>query len=71
MVKEVVDLLGCKAGGVYLDCTAGGGGHSAKLLEASSPDGRVIALDKDPDAIAETGNTLKQYLTRCLRFFLS
>ena len=64
MVKEVVDLLGCKAGGIYLDCTAGGGGHSAKLLEASSPDGRVIALDKDPDAIAETGEALKQYKTR-------
>lgn len=64
MVKEVVDLLGCKAGGVYLDCTAGGGGHSARLLEASSPDGRVIALDKDPDAIAETGEALKQYKAR-------
>ena len=64
MVKEVVDLIGCKAGGVYLDCTAGGGGHSAKLLEASSPDGRVIALDKDPDAIAETGEALKQYKAR-------
>ena len=64
MVEEVVDLIGCKAGGVYLDCTAGGGGHSAKLLEASSPDGRVIALDKDPDAIAETGEALKQYKAR-------
>ena len=64
MVKEVVDLLGCKAGGIYLDCTAGGGGHSAKLLDASSPDGRVIALDRDPDAIAETGEALKQYKAR-------
>ena len=64
MVEEVVDLIGCKPGGLYLDCTAGGGGHSARLLEASSPDGRVIALDRDPDAIAETGEALKRYKER-------
>jgi 16S rRNA (cytosine1402-N4)-methyltransferase len=64
MVKEVVDLMGCKAGGIYLDCTAGGGGHSARLLEASSPNGRVIALDRDPDAIAETREALKEYKAR-------
>lgn len=64
MVKEVIDLMGCKSGGVYLDCTAGGGGHSAKLLEGSSPDGRVIALDRDPDAIAETREALKEYKAR-------
>lgn len=64
MGKEVVDLIACKPGGVYLDCTAGGGGHSGMLLKASSPDGRVIALDKDPDAIAETGKALKEYKAR-------
>ena len=64
MVEEVVDLIACRPGGVYLDCTAGGGGHSARLLEASSPDGRVVAIDRDPDAIAETREALKQYKTR-------
>ena len=64
MVEEVVDLIACRPGGVYLDCTAGGGGHSARLLEASSPDGKVVAIDRDPDAIAETREALKQYKAR-------
>jgi len=37
---------------IYVDCTAGGGGHTALLLERSAPLGRVIALDRDPHACA-------------------
>jgi 16S rRNA (cytosine1402-N4)-methyltransferase len=37
--------------GVYVDCTLGGGGHTQAILDALAPQGRVIALDQDTDAI--------------------
>lgn len=48
---ETVDSLNIKPDGVYVDCTAGGGGHSAELLSRLGPDGRLIAVDRDPEAI--------------------
>src|SRR5712691_1293326 len=51
LVREVVELLRCRPGRTYVDATLGPGGHSEAILEASSPDGRVIGLDLDPDAL--------------------
>ncbi len=53
MPAEVLEFLQCTAGGLYVDGTLGGGGHTALILEATAPDGRVIGLDIDSDAIAE------------------
>jgi 16S rRNA (cytosine1402-N4)-methyltransferase len=52
MVDRVTDLLRPRPGGVYVDATLGLGGHAQRLLEASAPDGRVVGLDRDPEALA-------------------
>jgi 16S rRNA (cytosine1402-N4)-methyltransferase len=52
LFNETIDSLRVKPDGVYVDCTAGGGGHAAAVLERLSPAGRLIAIDRDPDAIA-------------------
>jgi len=48
LLKEVITALKVKPGGVYIDCTVGGGGHARGILEASSPGGRLLGLDLDP-----------------------
>ncbi len=49
---ETVDSLAIQPGGVYVDCTCGGGGHSSEILRRLGPEGRLIAIDRDPEAIA-------------------
>jgi 16S rRNA (cytosine1402-N4)-methyltransferase len=61
MPREVVSSLKCSPGGVYVDGTVGGGGHAAHILEASAPDGRVIGMDVDGDALVEAAARLKPY----------
>jgi len=50
MVAEVLDVLTPSRGGLFVDCTVGLGGHSRALLEAGAD--RVLALDRDPSALA-------------------
>ncbi len=51
LLNEAVDALEVKPDGTYIDGTAGGGGHSAKILERLGPNGRLISIDQDPTAI--------------------
>lgn len=51
LFRQTIESLGIKPGGVYLDGTAGGGGHSAGILSQLGSEGRLICLDQDPDAI--------------------
>ena len=50
LFDETIDSLGIKSDGLYVDCTCGGAGHSKAILERI-PDGALIAIDRDPDAI--------------------
>lgn len=61
MLKQSVDLLSPEKGGIYVDCTLGGGGHSLEILKRMGPDGRLIAVDRDTDAIEAASERLKEY----------
>jgi 16S rRNA (cytosine1402-N4)-methyltransferase len=61
LVEEVLDLLAPRPGGSVADCTVGGGGHAERLLEATSPDGRLLGLDADRAAISEAQRVLLRF----------
>ncbi|MEO8855031.1 MAG: 16S rRNA (cytosine(1402)-N(4))-methyltransferase RsmH [Ginsengibacter sp.] len=50
LLKEVIDGLNIIPSGIYVDCTFGGGGHSRKILENLSVEGKLIVFDQDADA---------------------
>ena len=52
LLQEAVSALAVKPGGVYVDATFGRGGHSREILAALGSEGRLVALDRDPAAIA-------------------
>ena len=52
LMNEVLEVLNIKADGIYFDGTFGRGGHAGAILERLGPEGRLLAMDKDPDAIA-------------------
>ncbi len=58
MLYEATGLLDAGPGAVYIDATVGGGGHAERLLEMAGPGGRVLGLDRDPDALAATAERL-------------
>lgn len=61
LLEESVDLLEVKPDGVYVDCTLGGGGHSECLARRLSEQGRVIAIDRDTDALAAAQERLAPF----------
>jgi 16S rRNA (cytosine1402-N4)-methyltransferase len=64
MVPQVLDAMRPHAGGVYCDGTAGRGGHAQAILEASEPDGRLIAIDRDPSAVESVRRRLEPFGAR-------
>ncbi len=53
-------------GSSHVDCTVGGGGHTVRILEATSPDGRLLGLDADRAAIANTTRRLETFGDRAV-----
>jgi 16S rRNA (cytosine1402-N4)-methyltransferase len=51
LLEEAVEALALQPAGVYVDCTFGRGGHSRLILERLGPEGRLIAFDRDPEAV--------------------
>jgi 16S rRNA (cytosine1402-N4)-methyltransferase len=70
LAQETLALLITDRGGVYVDCTVGGGGHAEKICEQLDPRGRLIGLDADAEALEESRNRLGRFgsqvtLVRC------
>lgn len=64
MVREVIYYLGCDSGKIYVDGTIGGGGHSLEILKNTVPDGQVIGIDWDPEAVELATNRLRDFKDR-------
>ena len=63
LAREAIELLRVRGDGVYVDCTAGAGGHSALIAERLDS-GWLIALDRDPDAVAAARDRLAKVNAR-------
>jgi 16S rRNA (cytosine1402-N4)-methyltransferase len=64
LYHEIIHALQPVTSGRYIDGTVGAGGHARGILEASAPDGRLIGLDVDPQALALASETLAPYGNR-------
>ena len=59
LLSETLALLAPKPGGVFVDATLGGGGHSAEILKRIGPSGTLIGIDRDPEALQYAGMRLR------------
>jgi 16S rRNA (cytosine1402-N4)-methyltransferase len=64
MRDEVLSYLAPRPTGVYCDATLGYAGHARAVLQATAPEGRLVGLDRDPDAIAAATEALREFSGR-------
>ena len=64
LLREVVASLGCRGGGVYIDGTVGGAGHAFEILKETSPDGFLIGIDADVEALHAAEERLHPFRSR-------
>ena len=64
MLAECLEALAVKPNGIYLDGTVGGAGHSLRIAERLGEGGRLIAFDKDGDALLAAGKRLEKYIDK-------
>ena len=61
LLQETIETLAVQPGGRYIDCTLGAGGHTAAILDRSSPGGQLLGIDADPEAIEKVKVRLEAY----------
>ncbi|MBW2663579.1 MAG: 16S rRNA (cytosine(1402)-N(4))-methyltransferase RsmH [Deltaproteobacteria bacterium] len=61
MLNEIVHYLNCSPGKTYVDCTLGGAGHAGAICKKIAPDGLLIGIDQDEEAIRNGKKVLKPY----------
>ena len=61
LLNECIEGLDIRPDGIYADLTAGGGGHSSAIAAKLSDKGRLIAFDRDPDAVKAASARLAEY----------
>ncbi len=61
LFAETIAALDVRPGRTYIDGTVGGGGHALAILQGLGGQGRLLAIDQDPDAIAAAGERLKDF----------
>jgi len=61
MPKEVLELLQCKPGGIFVDATIGLGGHAREILERIQPGGQLIGIDRDKESLEKVEGLLKPF----------
>ena len=66
LYEQVLSWLQPRSGGWYIDATVGAGGHARGILNASRPDGRLLGLDADPEALAFAGEVLEPFGDRAV-----
>ena len=66
MVGEVTEVLAPHPGSLHIDATLGGAGHAVRILDATSPDGRLLGLDADGAAIARSAARLARFGDRAV-----
>jgi len=66
LLRETIDSLSCRPGGIYFDGTLGGGGHAFEILERTAPDGILVGVDRDRDALSEVEYRLRAFRDRTL-----
>jgi 16S rRNA (cytosine1402-N4)-methyltransferase len=64
LLEETLFWLRSKPGGVYMDCTVGYAGLASRILEQSGPDGVLIGIDRDQEALDAAKNRLREFGTR-------
>lgn len=64
MLREALEALRPRDGGLYVDGTVGGGGHAAAILRASAPTGRLIGFDRDASALEAARERLAEFAGR-------
>ena len=61
LYREIMEIMDPKPGEIFVDCTLGGGGHSRGFLERTSPDGRLIGIDQDQEALEAARSNLASF----------